>query len=171
MDVVRDFAQNAKSPEHLLGKGLNIPNNITNSGPRKIMNGIHQSHTLVLTHSEVPYVATGSENDFGNKSSSILTTDTGYNVIGKIERFSQAREHNYYLILEDPEKKKLHVVERISYKHKTEVYGYLYNNNIIDSYEVGSYIPKGTTLRRSIGFDKFGNKTNGTNLNMIMISL
>ena len=171
MDVVRDFAQNAKSPEHLLGKGLNIPNNITNSGPRKIMNGIHQSHTLVLTHSEVPYVATGSENDFGNKSSSILTTDTGYNVIGKIERFSQAREHNYYLILEDPEKKKLHVVERISYKHKTEVYGYLYNNNIIDSYEVGSYIPKGTTLRRSIGFDKFGNKTNGTNLNVAYMSL
>lgn len=171
MDIVRDFASNAKSPEYLLGKGLNIPNNITNSGPRKIMNGIHQSHTLVLTHSEIPCVATGFENNFGDKSSSVIETERAYNVIGKVERFSQAREHNYYLFLEDPETKTLDVIERISYKYRTEVYGYLYNNNALDSCEVGSYIPKGTVLRRSIGFDKFGNKTNGANLNVAYMTL
>lgn len=171
MDIVRDFASNAKSPEYLLGKGLNIPNNITNSGPRKIMNGIHQSHTLVLTHSEIPCVATGFENNFGDKSSSVIETERAYNVIGKVETFSQAREHNYYLFLEDPETKTLDVIERISYKYRTEVYGYLYNNNALDSCEVGSYIPKGTVLRRSIGFDKFGNKTNGANLNVAYMTL
>ena len=171
MDSVRDFAETAKSPEHLLGKGLNIPNNITNSGPRKIMNGTHQTHTLVLTQSDVPYVSTGFENAYGDKSSSILKADMGYNVIGKIERFTQAREHNYYLVLENPDTKTIHVVERISYKHKTEGYGYLYNNNIIDGYEVGSYIPKDTVIRRSIGFDKFGNKTNGVNLNIAYMAL
>lgn len=171
IDSVRGFAENAKSPEHLLGKGLNIPNNITNSGPRKIMNGIHQTHTLVLTQSEVPYILTGFENRFGDKSSSILKTDRSYNVVGKIERFSQAREHNYYMILENPDEKIIDVVERISYKHKTESYGYLHNNNSIDSYEVGSYIPKGTILRKSIGFDKYGNKTNGTNLNVAYMAL
>ena len=30
LDLVRDFASSAKSLEHLLGKGLNIPNNVTN---------------------------------------------------------------------------------------------------------------------------------------------
>ena len=48
----------------MLGKGLNIPNNATNSGARKIMNGTHQSHTLVLSRAEVPYVATGFEKRF-----------------------------------------------------------------------------------------------------------
>lgn len=171
LDLVRDFASSAKSLEHLLGKGLNIPNNVTNSGARKIMNGTHQSHTLVLCHGELPYVATGFENRFGDESSSVITTEEDYEVIGKVDKFSHANNHHYYLILKNPRTKKVTVLERVSYKWKTEAYGYLYNNNMIDSFGVGSYIPAGTVLRRSIGFDKYGNKTNGTNINVTYMSL
>ena len=61
-DFISQVQENAKqltSLEQMLGKGLNIPYNATNSGSRKIMNGTHQSHTLVLNRAEIPFIATG----------------------------------------------------------------------------------------------------------------
>ena len=150
------------SLEEMLGKGLNIPNNATNSGARKIMNGTHQSHSLVLARGEIPFVATGYENEFGNHSSSIIKSDRNYEVIAKISKFSYAPNHHYYLILRDLNSPLLHVMERISYKYVTEMYGYLHNNSVMDAYSnPGSIIHSGDILRRSTGFDQFGNKTNG----------
>lgn len=168
-DFISQVQENAKqltSLEQMLGKGLNIPYNATNSGSRKIMNGTHQSHTLVLNRAEIPFIATGFENRFGDHSSSIIKTDRDYQVIARIPKFLHAPNHHYYLILKDLHSDLLHVVERISYKYVTEVYGYLHNNSTMDYYMPGSIIPKGEVLRRSTGFDQYGNKTNGINLNV-----
>lgn len=172
VEQVRDASSSMHSKEEMLGKGLNIPNNATNSGARKIMNGTHQSHTLVLSKGEVPYLATGYENRFGEKSSSIIRTDKDYEVIAKISKFSYAPNHHYYLILRDLESNTLHMIERISYKYVTETYGYLHNNSIMDSYSnPGTIIPKNSIIRRSTGFDQFGNKTNGCNVNVTYMAL
>ena len=133
VDQVRDSMSYLTSKEQMLGKGLNIPNNATNSGGRKIMGNTHQSHSLVLTQGEIPYVATGYENRFGEQSSSIIRMDDDYEVIAKIPKFSYAPDHHYYLILRSINKNEITVVERISYKYVTEVYGYLHNNSIMDS--------------------------------------
>ena len=160
------------SLEEMLGKGLNIPNNATNSGARKIMNGTHQSHSLVLARGEIPFVATGYENEFGNHSSSIIKSDKDYEVIAKISKFSYAPNHHYYLILRDLHSPLLHVIERISYKYVTEMYGYLHNNSVMDAYSnPGSIIHSGDILRRSTGFDQYGNKTNGRNINVAYMAL
>ena len=160
------------SKEQMLGKGLNIPNNATNSGSRKIMNGTHQSHSLVLSHGEVPYVATGYENRFGDYSSSIVKADDDLEVVAKISKFSYIPNHHYYLIVRNLRTNEMSVIERISYKYKTEVYGYLHNNAIMDTYSnPGSIIRKGTVLRRSTGFDQYGNKTNGRNVNVAYMAL
>ena len=161
------------SKEQMLGKGLNIPNNATNSGSRKIMNGTHQSHSLVLSHGEVPYVGTGYENRFGDESSSIIETgDDELEVVAKISKFSYAPNHHYWLILRNYRTNELSVLERVSYKYKTESYGYLHNNSLMDSYSVpGTIIHSNTVLRRSTGFDQFGNKTNGRNCNIAYLAL
>lgn len=172
VDQVRDSMSYLTSKEQMLGKGLNIPNNATNSGGRKIMGNTHQSHSLVLTQGEIPYVATGYENRFGEQSSSIIRMDDDYEVIAKIPKFSYAPDHHYYLILRSINKNEITVVERISYKYVTEVYGYLHNNSIMDSMSApGTIIHKGDIIRRSTGFDRYGNRTSGKNINVAYMAL
>ena len=172
IDQIRESASMLDTKEEMLGKGLNIPNNATNSGARKIMNGTHQSHTLVLSRGEVPYVATGFENRFGERSSSIITMDDDYEVIAKIPKFTYAPNHHYFLIIKKLNSNELDIMERISYKYVTEMYGYLHNNAILDSYSApGMILHKGDIVRRSTGFDQYGNKTNGCNLNVTYMAL
>ena len=96
-----DVQQNAarlKNKEQMLGKGLNIPFNAANSGSRKIMDIVHQTHALVLSRAEVPYIGTGYENEFGDYSSCIVEAEKTWIVIAKIPKFSEAPNHHYYLI-------------------------------------------------------------------------
>lgn len=172
IEQVQNATQYIDTNEQMLGKGLNIPYNASSSGARKILSNVHQSHSLVLTKGEVPYVATGYENRFGDLSSSIITTEDDMEVIAKISKFSYTPNHHYYLILRNLNTNEIMCIERISYKYVTEVYGYLHNNNTMDSYaNPGLIIPRGTILRRSAGFDEFGNKTNGTNVNVAYMAL
>ena len=160
------------SKEQMLGKGLNMPNNATSSGARKIMHNTHQSHSLVLSRGEVPYVATGFENRFGDESSSIIKTDHRFEVIAKVSKFGYCPDHHYFLIVRSLDDDTLDIIERVSYKYVTEVYGYLYNNAVMDSYSVpGTIIEPGTVIRRSTGFDQFGNRTSGCNVNVAYMAL
>lgn len=171
-DDVKDNAARLKSKEQMLCKGLNIPYNATNSGSRKTMDIVHQTHALVLSRGEVPYIQTGYENRFGDHSSSILQLDRTYQVVAKIPKFSNAPDHHYYLILADAYSNTLHMVERVAYKHITEEYGYLINNSALDSVSIpGSVIRDNQILSRSTGFDQYMNKTNGANLNVVYMSL
>ena len=172
VDQVRETASLLTTKEQMLGKGLNQPFNSTNSGARKIMSSVHQSHALVLSRGEIPYVATGFENRFGERSSSIIKAEDDYEVIANIPKFSYAPAHHYYVIYRNMTTNELDVIERISYRYVTEVYGYLHNNAPLDAVAIpGSIIPKGTILRRSTGFDQFGNKTSGCNVNVAYMAL
>ena len=66
VEKIEKSMETLTSKEQMLGKGLNMPNNATSSGARKIMHNTHQSHSLVLSCGEVPYIATGFENRFGD---------------------------------------------------------------------------------------------------------
>lgn len=172
VENVQEAAKNIAFPEQILGKGLNIPNNATSSGARKLMNNIHQSHSLVLSEGDMPFVSTGYENRFGDLSSSIIKTDDDMEILGVIPKFSNNPTQHYYVIVKNLTTNEISHFERISYKYVTEMYGYLYNNDILDYYVTTSnYIPKGTVVRRSAGFDAFGNKANGRNVNIAYMAL
>ena len=172
VEKIRRSTETLTSKEQMLGKGLNMPNNATSSGARKIMHNTHQSHSLILSCGEFPYVSTGFENRFGDESSSIIKTDHRYEVIAKISKFAYCPDHHYYLIVRSLDDDTLDIIERVSYKYVTEVYGYLYNNAIMDGYSIpGTVIEKGTVIRRSTGFDQFGNRTSGRNVNVAYMAL
>lgn len=172
VEQVQEAYSHIGSMEEGMGKNLNQPNAGSNSGPRELMSSVHQSHTLVLNKPEVPYVHTGYENRFGDYSSSIIEADGNLQVLAKIPKFSYAPDHHYYLIVMDTDTQKLDVIERISYKFRTEVYGFLYNNATMDSYSApGTIIPKGTRLRKSIAFDGYDNRASGCNLNTVYMAL
>ena len=68
--------------DHILGKGLQMPFNASNSGSRKLMFGTQLEHRLPLMKPDVPYIQTGYEMEFGRNSSSFIDVDRDMEVIG-----------------------------------------------------------------------------------------
>lgn len=166
---VQYYADQAGSYDNLLGRGLTVPMNPSNSGSRKLMSAIHHEHKLDPVHGEIVIVQTGHENEFGRNSSSFIEAESDYKVIYKINKFSFNTDH-YYLIIQDELTGVYDVIERVTYRHNTESYGYLYNNAYLDSLKVGSKIKHGDVVKKSIGFDDFNNKMDGVNLTTMYLS-
>ena len=150
--------------EEILGKTLMQPFVANNSGSRKILFSIQLEHSLPLLAPEVPYIQTGYENQFGDHSSSIIKANDDFEVVDKIIKFQERPNHHYYLLMRNKSTNELDMVERVSYNHITESYGYLYNNSILDQLEPGHEVHKDEILRRSEAFDEAGNRCDGVNL-------
>lgn len=155
--------------EKMLGIGLNMPFECTNSASRKNMFSSQYQQRVCLEDPEIPYISTGYENLFGQRSSAYVRTDRKWRVIGKIEKFSNAPGHHYYLFVID-EHNNMDVVERVSYCHNTESYGFLYNNEYLDKLQVGSEIPSNQTVKKSKSFDTADNYMTGKNLRVAYIA-
>lgn len=147
--------------DYVLGKGLQMPFAASNSGARKLMFGIQLEHRLALCDPQVPFIQTGYEMEFGKNSSSYVQVPEDMTVIGKVSKFSWMPDHHYYLFLLNNKDNTLSVYERKEYKHITENYGYLYNNEYIDRLTPGNTVPKGTVIQRSIAFDEYNNRMDG----------
>lgn len=135
------------------------------------MHATHRSHVFPLMSGEKAIIETGYEIRFGDYSSSVTRADADYQVIAKISKFSFAPNHHYWLILKDINSNKLDVIERISYHHITESYGYLYNNEYMDSLNLGDYIPNNTVVQKSLAFDEYNNRKDGRNFNVVYMAL
>ena len=170
-DKIQENSKDLNSLENLLGKSLKQPFTNANAGARKLMHSVHIEHTSPLMQSEKAIIETGYEIRYGDYSSSVTKADANYTVIGKISKFSFAPNHHYWLILLDKATKKIDVVERICYHYITESYGYLYNNEFLDNTSVGDIIPEGTIVQKSLAFDEFNNRTEGTNMNVAYMAL
>jgi len=150
--------------EQILGITLNQPFVGSNSGSRKIMYNIQAKQALPLLKPETAYIQTGFENRFGKESSSVIEAKTDYTVVGKVVKYLNNPNHQYYLILLDNRTNKLDVFQRISYVHTTETYGYLYDNSNVDILDVGDIVEEGDIMRQSTSFDEYGNHCEGVNL-------
>lgn len=170
-DKINEASQNITNMEQMLGSGLAQPFNNTGSGARKLMFATHRTHVLPLMQGEKAIIETGYEIRFGDYSSSITRADSDYVVVAKISKFSFAPNHHYYLILKDTKSNKLDVVERISYHHITESYGYLYNNEYLDNLSIGDFVPNNTIVQKSLAFDEYNNRIDGVNFNVGYLSL
>lgn len=166
---VNDSVKDLPDENHILGLTLSQPFRPANSGSRALMKSIHLQHFTVLTHGEVPIIQTGFETEFGKYSSSYVTAKGNYKVLNKINKFEFNNNH-YYLIVQDIDTKVCDVIERVTYKHNTESYGYIWNNSRLDTFKPGDIIKKDTVLKTSTGFDEYGNKMNGVNLTTLYLS-
>lgn len=156
-----------KSPEHMLGKGLLQPANNTNSGPRKIMQGIHKEQAIQLIKPEAPILMTGYENQYGKKSSYYITADRDYRVLAKIYK----NPTHYWILIEDMDNKIVDCIERVGYDYITENYGYTLNNSYLDNLTEGSFIHKNDPIVMPSSFDLALNKCDGVNLTTIYLAI
>ena len=171
VDKVQEATKDITSPEQVIGRGLVEPFNGANSGVRKLMFSTHLDHVFPLIGAEKAIIETGYEIRYGDYSSSITRADSNYRVLAKISKFSFAPNHHYWLIVEDMNTHLLDVVERISYHYITEQYGYLYNNEYMDSISPGDVIPAGTIIQKSLAYDEYNNRKDGVNFNIAYMTL
>ena len=167
---VREVEKRIPSQEYTLCKGLKQPFNNTNSGSRKIMQGIQMEQATQLLNPEVPIVSTGYENQFGELNSNFVRAEHNYVVIDKIPKFDFNPNIHYWLILLNTDTNEVTCIERIGYKHITEFYGYLYDNEFLDSLTPGDGIDKGTVMQKTISYDEYNNRAEGINLTAMYIA-
>lgn len=157
-------------PEQMLGKELLQPFACTNSGARKILHANQADQRLALVHPEIPLVQTGYENQYGEFSSSFIKADDDYEVLAKINKFSKSPGLHYYLIIKNDRTKTIDMIERVSYSHITETYGYLDITDNIDRLKPGDTIMKGSIINKSQAFDEYNNRMDGVNLETAYLS-
>lgn len=116
----------------VLGRCLTQPFTTSNSAYRKLMFAIHKEHLLCVIHPERAYVSTGHETKFGERSSTFVRAETDLTIMYKIQKYPNINNHHYWLLTVSDAAKEIGVIERTSYRHTTESFGFLYNNELLD---------------------------------------
>lgn len=144
--------------------GLTMPRYINSM--RSVMFTAHTRQFTTLINPNFPYVFTNMENLVGKHSDSYYQVKHDTVVYKKIVKYEDIvdRPTEYTLFLYDKEKKKYSVVIREEVEDLTEIFGYNYDNRVIDSYEEGDEIPAKTVLFKSTSYDDDMNYRFGENV-------
>ena len=139
----------------------------------------HIKQALTLRNPEFPKIYFGPENVVGRYSDGYKQIKDGDKVVYKkvvkyenlIKKSKYSTEPNFYILfLYDKKKDEYSIVERTPCEDATELFGYDYVNDVIDSYDEGDTIKDGTILYHSTSYDDDMNYCYGKNVN-VMYSL
>lgn len=144
---------------------LTFPGYVSSS--RGVMYTSHLKHMLTINQPEVPNVFTHYENMLGKLSSGYKKANADLEVYAKVSKYSHMPNHKYVLFTYDPEKDLYDIVEKKNYENLTEKFGYAYNNDVMDTKEVGSSISKGEVLYKTNSYDEHMNYGFGRNVKFI----
>lgn len=169
-EVFEPIEQSLVEVDDMLGKGSMMPFNNTNSGGRKLLFGTQREHVIPINDAEVAFIQTGTEDQFGEYSSSLKFAKGDYQVVAKVPKFSDNPDHHYYTVFIDCTSNTVEMEERKCYKHITESYGYMINNDKLDSLKPGDKVPSGQVIQKSVCYDEYNNRKDGLNLNVGYIS-
>lgn len=165
VDEIKKYERRLKFPEEVLGKELAEPIPTAVSGSRKLLYSTQADQVMSLNTPEVPFLQTGYENEFGHKSTSFKQyKGDDLVILDKVDKFNWIPNHHYFLLTYNANKNIIDVVERCSYLHITESYGYDQNTKYLDSLGIGSKIRTGDIYLKSKGFDECNNRMDGVNL-------
>ena len=137
-----------------------------NNVMRQTMNIKHHSQHLTIDNPEFPFLYDGKENVTGENSSFYTKTKKPYEVVEICKKYEELLKGKSYValyFLHCKEDDSYIVVERKEVENLTENFGFQYNNDVIDSLEVGEEVPAGTTLCASTSYDEYGNSSVGVN--------
>lgn len=167
LKYIEELEKRLPSQEYTICKTLKQPFSHTNSGSRKIMYGTQLEQTTQIINPEPPIISTGYEDKFGELSSNFIRAKNNYVVIDKISKFRHNPQIQYWLILLNTDNNQLTCLERISYNHITEFYGYLFNNDFLDNLAPGDGISKGSVIKKTTSYDEYNNRAEGLNLSIL----
>lgn len=143
-----------------------------NNSMRTVMFTSHLRQFVNLINPEFPRWFTNAENMVGKYSSGYKKVKHDVGIYKKVAKFKEFTEKpNIYKIFTYDRKRDFYdVITRQPVENLTEVFGYEYNTDVIDSYEEGDIIKKGTVLYRSTSYDDTMNYSYGKNV-LVMYTL
>lgn len=165
-----DIDEKYEGKDDILGKSiLTFPNHINSS--RTIMFSSHLEQAVVLKKPEFPRLFTNYENMVGKYSNSYYEAKTNFKVVDKIPKFNKEglEDHIYTLVVHDESDNYYDIITKQAGEQLTEDYGYLYNNDVINSKRVGSEIHDGEILFKSVSYDNYMNYSYGVNAKTIYL--
>lgn len=129
---------------------------------RSIMFASHLNQFKNQIKPDFPGFFTGAENLVGKYSSGYKRSDNAV-VYRKIVKFDGLVDNPtvYKLFVYNKKKKRYEVFDRKECEDLIEVFGFRYNNEVIDSLEEGDEIEQDSILYSSTSYDKFGNYAYG----------
>lgn len=155
----------------LVGKTvLTVP--MYNNSMRSVMNTSHLNQFLNLENPDLAGVFTNGENVVGKFSTGYKKAKHDLGVYRKVVKYGSITDKPtvYKLFVFDKKKKKFDVIERKDAENLVEVFGFSYNNDVIDSYKEGDTIDKGTVMFKSKSYDDFMNYGYGKNIPFMYVN-
>ena len=155
-----------KYPTDRLGPGslLTMQSHISSS--REILANNHMAQMVSIKDPESPLVPTGFEKPLSKYSHMTDTVEGNYRIVKKFQK----NPYNYVLIGFDEERRVYHAWRRIEMEEHSEGFTTRYNNDYMDSLEVGDVVEDGTKIQQSTNFDKYGNYLFGRNVNLVYLA-
>ena len=122
-----------------------------NNSMRSVMFTSHLKQFVDLLEPDFPGFFTNGENVVGKYSTGYRKVKNDTTVFKKICKYDDILETPmvYTLFVYDEKKERYDVWERKDAENLTEVFGYNYNNEVIDSYQEGDTIEKNTVVYKS----------------------
>lgn len=163
--AVRKRYSELEYPTDRLGPGSLMTQQSHINSSRLIMENHQLCDALNIKDPEGPLVPTGFEKVLASYSTMLDQADRNYEVVAKFEK----NPYTYVLIGYDRKHRRYHAWKRTEIKEHSEGFATRYNNNFMDSLEVGDTIDKGTYVQKSESFDKYMNYRYGRNLNTVYL--
>lgn len=150
-----------------LGPGSLMTQQSHVNASRLIMTNHQLSDYLNIKDAETPLVPTGFENVLASYSSLLKKSDGNYEIVAKFIK----NQYTYVLIGYDKKARRYHAWKRREAEEHSEGFCTRYNNNYLDSLEIGDTVEKDEFVIKPDSFDKHMNYRYGRNLNTVyMIS-
>lgn len=144
---------------------LTFPGYVSSS--RGVMFSSHIKHMVSINSPQYPSVFTHYENMLGKLSSGYKKANADLTVYAKVTKFQHIPNHKYVIFTYDKEKDLYDIVEKKNHENLTEKFGYAYNNDVMDTKEVGSEISKGEVLYKTNSYDEYMNYGYGRDVRFI----
>lgn len=163
-ETLQEKEQEFKFKDDLFGMTL-----LTNPGyissNRNIMFTSHLRQFVNLLNPDFPKVFTNYENIVGKYSTGYYKAKSELQVVDKIAKFADGEHdgHLYLLFTYDPDKDKYDVIQKRIVEDLTEKFGFNYNNEVMDSKNVGDTIQEGEVLYKTPSYDEDMNYCYGKN--------
>lgn len=168
LDSLRKRFPGKKVDSTLVTGLLTHPNKL--SGPRAHLFSTHIKKSLVLNNPEVPYVYTGYEYAYGQRSGGIKKSDSNYQIVAKIHKHSELPNMTYMLVLKDIDNGVYNVQEVVHYESLAEMHGYMRTETEVDKYVPGNIIAKGDPFYKGTSLDEYENYKYGINANVAFVN-
>lgn len=140
------------------------------SGSRQHLWSLQFKKMICINNPETPYVYTGYEKSFGDKSDGYKKADSDYMIINKIYRHTELPNMKYMLVLQDLTSGIYTVEEVCHYESLAEMHGYMRDETKTDHLQPGQIIQKGDFFYKSSTLDEYGNYRYGINANVAFVN-